>query len=219
MTRLTTWSVKKAWTNLTCEPCTQLTFLPNLTPTFLPHFRPFVSSKPFQIEFAQYSEVHNDSKQQHGNFSYSQPWSWDKIVYLQVAVNTFLTKEGNLWPSKEQAFNAIMSKILNLLFSPLLRSSSSDSKKGSQSSVKSSSTNTGSASVSEEKSFCCCCGFRDLFPVLCDGWVVGSEGDFCEATWVMWTWLTGRWYSLGFGAAGCAKKKVKWHYITAGIKT
>ena len=59
-----------------------------------------------------------------------------------------------------------MSQGMNLLFSPLLKSSSSDSKNGSQSLVKSSNENTGSTSVSVEKSFCCCSGFRGVFLVL-----------------------------------------------------
>lgn len=78
------------------------------------------------------------------------------------------------------------------LYSPLLlKSSSSDSKKGSMSSMKSSNEKTGSASDSNEQSFCC--GLCGNLLVFRDGLTPRCKGYFCEATWVMWTWLTGWW--------------------------
>lgn len=113
-----------------------------------------------------------------------------------------------------------LSSHLKSLYSPLLlKSSSSDSKKGSVSSMKSSNEKTGSASDSNETSFCCgLCGslldFRDGLTPRC-------KGSFCEATWVMWTWLTAWWsFSLWTVISEKTERKVvsyeRWGHFRAG---
>ena len=111
---------------------------------------------------------------------------------------------------------------VNSLHLPLLlKSSSSDSKKGSVSSTKSSNENTGSASDSNEMSFCCVlCGSLLVFR---DGLTPRCKGSFCEATWVMWTWLTGwRSFSLWTVISEKTESKVEryemWgHYRTGQL--